>query len=338
MTTSYRLLLCAAAALAAAGAALAEPTAPPSTGRVLLLSNERTVEGDIERVGTQYRIRQGAGETWVPGDKVLRLCTDMKDAYRVMRGRTNLGDSDDCLRLAHWCRSRGLLTEALENVETAVRVNPSHAEARRLLNGLQRLAAAPPPSAAPQKVVAKPVEMPELNADSRAAFATKVEPILMNACAGCHSTNRGGAFKLTQNYDRTSIDNLSMQQNLAAVLAEVNLQQPQESKLLIKAITAHDPRAKAQQAPLNSRQMAAYHSIEEWVQTTLASNPHLRERTAPSPMVASAVPAPQPKPEPVPRPAAADFAVSRPAPVPTGPVDEFDPIEFNRQNQANENR
>jgi hypothetical protein len=92
MTTTYRLLLCAAVAVTAAGAGRA---ADPTAGHVLLLVNERTVEGDIERVGEQYRVRHVVGETWVPADKVLRLCDDMPGAYLVLKARANLSDPDE---------------------------------------------------------------------------------------------------------------------------------------------------------------------------------------------------------------------------------------------------
>ena len=51
-----------------AGQAPARGTEPAAAtaGKVLLLQNERALEGDIERVGDQYRIRRTAGEAWVP--------------------------------------------------------------------------------------------------------------------------------------------------------------------------------------------------------------------------------------------------------------------------------
>jgi hypothetical protein len=333
MTTTYRLILCAAAAVAAAGAGAraAGRTDPPATGHVLLLDNERTVEGDIERVGDQYRIRRTVGETWVPGDKVLRLCADMEEAYRILRGRANRGDPDECLRLARWCHGHGLPDRALENVEAAVKLDPGHAEARRLLSNLRRAAAAPPAPPAPSAELPEPREMPEVNAEARAAFATKVEPILMNACAGCHAADRGSSFKLARSYDTTSASRLSLQQNLAAVLAQVNLHQPQESKLLLKAVTAHDPQSR--EAPLSRKQMAAYHTLEDWVQATAAGNPHLRERSPqPAPALADPRPAPPPaQPAAGAAPAPAGFATARPAPEPQpAPADEFDPALFNR--------
>ncbi len=324
MNTPIRLLLCALGAMTTASALATEP---PRTGQVLILDNERTVEGSIERVGSDYRVHRAGGETWVPEGKVLRLCADMEDAYRFLHGRANLRDADELLRLARWCHGHGLPSHALECVSAAVQVNPNHVEAKRLLSGLQRIAATTPAPPGAHAEMPEPTAVPELNTEARAAFVNKVQPILMNACASCHAGNRGGAFKLVRGYEATSASRLSVQQNLAAVLAQVNLQQPTESKLLLKAVTAHDPQSR--EAPLNQKQMAAFHTLEDWVQTTLASNPHLREHATAS------APAPTP-PKPVPPPPAAtgNFATGRPTPPQTTPVDEFDPLLFNRQGQA----
>jgi hypothetical protein len=324
MTTTYRLLLCAAGVVTAAGAIAAEPGA---AGHVLVLDNERTVEGTIERVGSDYRVQRAVGETWVPASKVLRLCADMEDAYRFLRGRANLHDADELVRLARWCHGHGLSAQALECVGAAVKLNPSHAEARRLQGGLQRLASAAPAPTGPHAELPEPAEVPELNTEARAVFTNKVQPILMNACASCHAGSRGGAFKLVRGPEAAVASRLSVQQNLAAVLAQVNLQQPQDSKLLLKAVTAHDPQVR--EAPLTQKQMAAFHTLEDWVQTTLANNPHLRDRVAAAePKVAAPAP-----PKPAGPATPGSFAAGRPTPPQTTPVDEFDPLLFNRQGQ-----
>src|SRR5437867_2627894 len=87
------------------GLALAQESAPPALekGKVLLLPSERGIEGEIEKVGDQYRIRRGTGETWLPISQTLRLCKDWQDAYEYMKARANLADPDERLRLIRWC-------------------------------------------------------------------------------------------------------------------------------------------------------------------------------------------------------------------------------------------
>jgi hypothetical protein len=338
MKTIIRLF-CALAAAAPAGLALraADPPAPRTTGKVLVLDNEHTLEGDVERVGEQYRVRRSIGETWLPAAKVLCLCDSREDAYAYLHAQANLRDADERLRLARWCHQNGLREQALAEVRAAVELRPNHPESRRLLSNLERSQAAPPAAApAPPKPREEPEAVPpppgvEVSAECVGLFSSKVQPILMNACSGCHATGRGGAFKLLRPFDVGSNSRRSVQQNLAAVLAQVNLEKPQMSPLLTKAVSQH---GEMLQPPLKGRQTKAFQTLEDWVRVALANNPQLREAAAPAP-AAPAVPVPAPpaseakpgKAEPV----SVDKPAARPEAPPAGPADPFDPVIFNRQ-------
>src|SRR5215469_13770065 len=116
-------------------------TDPPKSlekGSVLILKNEHTMEGDIERLDGRYRVRRAAGETWVPADRVLCLVASLPDAYAFLRSRANLEDADERLRLANWCRFNGLRSQALAEVRAAAELRPDHAETRRLLEHLKQ--------------------------------------------------------------------------------------------------------------------------------------------------------------------------------------------------------
>src|SRR5438067_853459 len=73
--------------LTALSAAVLVPAAPPvppaadqpTTGKVLVLTNERTVEGDVERIGERYRVCRAVGETWVDANQVMRLCASLEE-------------------------------------------------------------------------------------------------------------------------------------------------------------------------------------------------------------------------------------------------------------------
>ena len=101
----------------------------------------------------------------------------------------------------------------------------------------------------------------------------------MNTCARCHATGRGGKFHLTQVYDNSLANRRTLESNLAAVLAEVDLNQPEASRLLIKAVSDH---AHIGRAPLRDRQIAPYRTLDNWVKLTVANNPHLRDSLPPS--------------------------------------------------------
>src|SRR5262245_1318930 len=110
MTTKIRIALCAALVAVPAWVALrgAEPAPPGTTGRVLLLRNERALEGDVRREGEEYRVRRAIGEVAVPAAAVLKLCAGWEDVYQFLRSQANLRDPDEHLRLARWCRLNGL--------------------------------------------------------------------------------------------------------------------------------------------------------------------------------------------------------------------------------------
>jgi hypothetical protein len=322
--------------------AQAGPPDEPTTGKVLVLDNEHTMEGNVERVGTQYRVRRTVGETWVASERVLKLCVDVEAAYVFLRGRANLNDADERLRLAEWCRQHGLRTQALAEVQEAVKLRPQNAASRRLLDHLRQMqltgeAVAKSPHEPGSE---SPAISVDLSADAVGVFATRVQPILMNTCAECHAADKGGKFKLTRSYDSEGLNRRVVQQNLAAVIAQVDVHEPRVSPLLTKAVSAHGSLA---QAPLRNRQAPAYRTLEDWVRLTLANNPAIREpATAPHAETHSPAPAKgDTKGEPA---FAADASPSGDSPStppttaaapakPAAPAapDPFDPADFNRQ-------
>jgi hypothetical protein len=227
-------------------------------------------------VDDHFRVRRLSGETLIPASQVLALCASLEDAYQFLRGRANLNDPDERLRLATWCRVNGLLAQALVEVEAAAQMRPGDVGIERLARRLRETRAHPGTAPRPARPEDGPNPHIDLTADALGLFATRVQPILMNTCASCHIGDRAGAFRLVRTYDPTLANRKSMQLNLSAVLAQVNLREPSLSPLLTKAVSVHAPGMVA--APLRSRELAAYRSLDEWVRRTLASNPQLLER------------------------------------------------------------
>lgn len=320
MRTTSRFSLVLAVGLALAGHVCGTED-PLTTGRVLILENERTLEGDIRREGDHYRLKRAIGETWVPADKVLCLCATHAEAYRALRARANLDDADERLRLARWCQRYNLPAEALDEATHAVRLRPNHLDSQRLLNHLRRPTAETTEAPAiqePGEADAVPAVPLELSTESISQFVTKVQPILMNACASCHAAGREGTFKLARAVGNTT----AARQNLAAVLAQLNLDQPEASPLLTSALNIH---GEATQPPLKGRQVAAFHTLEGWVRLIVAKNPRLREQTGG--VVAAEVSKEAPQTEARPTGWAAE-SKAKPA---ARPADPFDPAAFNRQ-------
>ena len=338
MNTILPFLLCLTALSAPEGPAAAD--AGPNRGKVLVLENEQTLVGDIERVGDVYRVRRLIGETTAPADRVLRLCGSMEEAYAFVRDRANLTDPDERLRLAEWCRVNGLHEQALAEVKAAVELRPDNPTSRRLLAYLQESGPVQPAKTGQDgPSVEAPRPSVDLTEEALGQFTARVQPILMNACANCHATGRGGPFKLTRAYDSAVLNRKTLQRNLAAVLGEVNLAQPQNSLFLAKAVSVHGP---LEQAPIRNRQSAAYKTLEDWVTATVADNPQLRDQPPPRPS-----PSPFAEGRATPGKDQTDLGNSGIAPAPVAPAappdagpavkekpeptDPYSPDAFNRQ-------
>ena len=356
MITIVRVTLCVLLVAVPAWLVLraADGPAPRATGHVLVLENERILEGDITRDGDQYRVRRSIGETCVPGDTVLCLCADLEEAYRYLHARANLGDPDERMRLARWCQLHGLRAHALAEVTAAVDLRPGDPESRQMLHLLQHPSPTATAAKSPQAKPTPESSPPALEVTSQALglFTTRVQPILMNTCASCHATGRGGAFKLARAFGGAT-NRRATQQNLAAVLGQINHLYPQGSPLLVKALSIH---GRAEQPPLKDRETPAYRTLDEWVRLEVAAS---QPADTASPL--ADLPAPDAKPTretppgelqaapagPGNNPAdrrhkakaraeaasTGQWAVGREthADKPAGPVDPFDPLLFNQQ-------
>jgi hypothetical protein len=337
----------------------------PSAGAVLILGNDRVMEGAIDKVGDEYRVRRGMSETYVAANRAKRVCADWDEALTFMRSQANLGDPDERLRLARWCQQCGLKEEAIVEARAALEMRPSHAESKQLLHLLQRPAATAPTA---QPAVAKTLpklRQLDLSSDALALFSTKVQPILMNTCAHCHSHGQGGNFQLQRALDGGA--RAATHRNLTMAVTYLNFENPAASPLLVKSVSAHGG---ADQPPLRDRRVVAFLAMQQWAQQVAVNNPHLRDaRVAaapvrPAPEIAEPAPLPMipanavtpvvsrvvARVEPVDAqttPGSAKSTVvaqqgqpAPPAPMPraeapsatANPADVFDPTEFNRRN------
>lgn len=242
-----------------------------ATGRVLILDNDRALEGDIERRGDNFRVAKGGGELWLPAAKTVRLCAGWDEALAYMKSRANLQDADERLRLARWCRVHGLLEQGLGEVKAALEMRPEHRASRQLQVLLEKDLEARklPPGRAPTQAAAPPPAL-DVGVESLALFNARVQPILLNTCASCHATDKGGEFRLSRPFDGGH--RAATQRNLAAVLEHIHFERPVLSPLLIKAVSAH---GHIDQAPIQGRQSVPYKTLEQWVRMVVANNPHL---------------------------------------------------------------
>lgn len=309
------------------------------SGKVLVLDNDRLLEGDIERVGDQYRIRRGNGELFIPAIRAKRLCRDTAEAFLHMQSLINLQDPDERLRLARWCQSNGLKDRALAEAQAALQMRPEHAETLQLIQILQRLTISSsglgtaPPAAVPAKApsAAKSRTGLDVSQESFGQFASKVQPILLNACVSCHNSTKATTFQLQRPSELGF--RIAAQKNLSAALEFIDAEKAVLSPLLIKAVVPHGG---AEQPPLRGgRQSVPFQTLQSWVVETLAANPHVREiRRAengmPPPVFGPVTSAKHSYTEESTAPPPPAKTKAAPA-APPASRDPFDPAEFNRK-------
>jgi hypothetical protein len=335
-TTTYTLLLLAG--LACFGAMPPASPEPGQTGKVLLLDTEQILEGNIEKIGDIYRIKGKTGEIILPISRTMALVQSRKEALDFLRQNANLRDPDEHLKLARWCILQDLKDEALVEAREVLRADPQNTDAQVIVIGLQQsdqrsktqLQAVPPKVAKTQPVVE--VSPTEFNRESFGLFVTKVQPILMNTCIGCHSGGKGGGFQLI--HAKMAGDRKAYLNNLAVTLKFVDRAHPGKSPFLRNAVTAHGD---ALVAPLKDQKLLAYEHLEVWVSLALAPDGStdgvslvedekmVERKWEPKESTPSVVAGPKKQ-----GPVFGEDSNSKPLPeVKTAPSDPFDPAIFN---------
>ncbi len=266
MNAILRHLFLASAIFGSVSMAAADPPVATS-GTVLVIDFDRLVEGNIERTGGRYRVRQGAGEMMIPAGPNMVLVADREAAYQLVKSRFNPSEMMEQVRLARWCLSHQFNVHAIEHAEAAIAIQPDDRALRAFRDDLKlRASIAPPPSvnAVPPPPRATPPEPTaiDINPEALKVFVTKVQPILMNACVQCHGEDHGGNFHLSRAATNFA-DSRATQFNIAAASMFLNRDQPAMSPVLTRAVAIHGDCA---QPPLQDRGSPAYRHLEEWVQ------------------------------------------------------------------------
>ena len=273
MKAIFRSLACALA-----GAAIASAT-PPTAVRTVVLDNENLLEGEVVRVEEGYEIRQPSGSSvTIPASRVLAVVANRKAAFRVIADRSNRGDADERLRLAHWCATNGLPEQALAEARAAAKMRRGFVAAERYVEFLEETANRKRPQSvaaviqakaeAPKTETVTEVPIVDYNSESFPLFATRINAILVNTCANCHANGVAKTFRLTRAGGRSAVT-----RNMMAALPFVNPKDPAASPILTKALLPHGT---ATEAPFKTRTHPAYQALAIWAQ--IARAPMARQR------------------------------------------------------------
>ena len=108
-----------------------------------------------------------------------------------------------------------------------------------------------------------------------ASVTAQVQPILMEHAAPAATPRATAAISICIGSTRSArAASSSMQAKfLAAVIGQIHFREPLLSPLLIKAVSTHCD--KMSRSASRTCQAPAFHTLQEWVKLTIATNPHL---------------------------------------------------------------
>ncbi len=256
-------------------ATLATPAQEQPAQDFLILRNGAALAGQVQRDGEVYILTSAGstGESRYPSHMVLKVCTGSQQAYQVLKERYHEDDVQGRCRLAQFCLTHGLATQARAEIESALKLDQRNLQARGMLAQLEKrpvkrqetIPDLPKSSVAPLPA-ANLGDWPR--ATSQAGFSdfTKhIQPILLNGCGtgACHGTTEGQrAFLLGRGLYGAAPSPLLSRANLERVLSLVDQEQPDESDLLKRALQTHGG---SKGPPLFGVDHPAYVHLKTWV-------------------------------------------------------------------------
>jgi len=245
-----------------------DPT--PQEG-VLLLRNGEVLEGKIVRVGDFYYVAVPNGQVRIRAADVEAACRTLQEGYRFKRQNIRLPSAQEHLNLGQWCIRHGLVEEAQQELEEALRLQPDHPLAALLRRRIE-IAKQPglfrPPHSSEGAAKNDSYELdhwvrsfPPMVIEQ---FTQSVQPILLNNCtaAGCHGPAEKGRFSLLKPPTGQLATRRLTQRNLASTLQWINPKEPLRSPLLTMPLGPH---GSAKTPIFGNPQSEAYQRLVRWV-------------------------------------------------------------------------
>ena len=239
---------------------------------LLVLRNGNVLKGRIQRQAEHYRIQSASAELLIRAELVESYCHNLDEAYEQRRLRRTASSADSHIELARWCLRHELLDYASRELLDARTIDPDHRKLSLLERQLQFALQNRQAREASKPLVNQPAsdgEELESIADvpdwARTLFVRQVQPLLVNSCAtsGCHQSDSGGSFQLNRLAVEGAGHPATTLSNLSSTWAQLDLNSPSESALLVHAKKGHGTNDSKQQRPLKRHQ---YQMLLTWVE------------------------------------------------------------------------
>ncbi|MBD3674713.1 MAG: hypothetical protein HUJ26_14420 [Planctomycetaceae bacterium] len=215
--------------------------------RVIVTTMGRLVEGKITYSAGGYVVDVRGGSFLVPFQLVKFTADSRHDAYVQYRKLIPEETAQNHLRLAKWCLNYSLVNDAVHELKQTLFLDESRKDAAQLLAAIERrrrlgtLGEESEMTTPREPAVKVAVSLQGLSPETVKEYSSAIQPVLMNNCAkaGCHHSQADNDFRL--NYVRvTGFGNrIASSENLAAVIDQLNVENPGQSPFLVKARANH---------------------------------------------------------------------------------------------------
>lgn len=229
----------------------AESPASDKTSSLMVLQSGRVVEGLISHAAGGYLVEIDAGSMFIPFEQVRFQADDLADAYRKLRRSMPDLTATNHIALSRWCMSHHQYHAARTELQDALSLEPDREEARALLVRLERLmTSVSDPQPTLPHVRNREEEDPfpgdttalgGLSRDVARHYVTRIQPLLLNKCGNtrCHGSHHEGEFRLLR---RSGPSRVLAERNLATILQQIDLRNPDASPLLQVPVGNHAAR------------------------------------------------------------------------------------------------
>ncbi len=262
--------------------------------RYVLLTDGKLIPGIVTETESEYRIEQRVGTMHFPKKRVEGSFDSVRQAYEYRLSQLPEGDSEERMKLAHWCLHLKLTEEAGQLLQSVVDLNPKNEQAKAMLVSIEQAAAR-----LARRERDPGVRQAEATADDRREaidpavlrnaqrgldvkdlpvifdlpmpvaikrtqeFNRFVHPLLQRYCANCHNGQHPGKFQLVPVRGRADRTSDALRANLDATLGLIDPMNPSRSELLSSTLRPHGPGAKPRPIFLGSND-PAYKILADW--------------------------------------------------------------------------
>lgn len=257
------------------------------TDGVIVLTDGRVFNGHISKIAGGYRVDWSGTYAIVPFEKVDITARSLNEAYVALRDRTLEPTADDHLLLAEWCLRNQLVGAARSEVVKAFKLEPSRPETRALMVTIDEHLNPKKEKVELKTGVAMTIDgflrsqektATGLSREVQREYVRRVQPLLLNKCgnAYCHGQAAKNSFQLGAIRRGISGSRLLSQANLDQVLKQLDLTNPGQSPLLVKAVAVD---ARHQKIFMGSRGGVQFKILSDWVMSVAAELPKTTKRS-----------------------------------------------------------